>query len=401
MSECMTGEPTPDELRQEVTRRYGVPVEYVFVVRAPYRVCPLGAHVDHQLGQVTALALDRGVLLAFAASHTQEVRLASLSFPGETRFWLDDIPPAQTGDWGNFARGAVLALQERYTLPRGIIGVASGSLAEGGLSSSAAFGVALLLALEAAAGLSVSAGENILLDQNIENGYLGLRNGILDPAAVLLSRREHLTLVDCRTQHYELLPRSVQMPDFRILVALSGVTGALLGTDYNRRVDECREAAKLLLAAAGRPGEAHRLGNVAIEEYQAHAGCLGEALARRAEHFFSEQQRVAQGVEAWRRGDLAELGRLVTASGASSIGLYECGSPPLVELYEMLLQIQGVYGARFSGAGFRGCCLALVRADAAGAIAEEVRGRWASSHPELSGQAPVLVCDTADGAELV
>ena len=111
MSECMTGEPTPDELRQEVTRRYGVPVEYVYVVRAPYRVCPLGAHVDHQLGQVTALALDRGVLLEFAASHTQEVRLASLSFPGETRFWLDDIPPAQTGDWGNFARGAVLALQ--------------------------------------------------------------------------------------------------------------------------------------------------------------------------------------------------------------------------------------------------------------------------------------------------
>src|SRR4051812_9533615 len=75
-----------DSLRCEVTRRYGVPREAVRVVRSPYRVCPLGAHIDHQLGPVTAMAIDRSVLLAYAPSPSREVSLGSLDFPGLVRF---------------------------------------------------------------------------------------------------------------------------------------------------------------------------------------------------------------------------------------------------------------------------------------------------------------------------
>ena len=122
-------------------------------MRSPYRVCPLGAHIDHQLGPVTAMAIDRSVFLAYAPSPSGEVRLSSLDFPGVVRFDLDDVPRRQTDDWGNFPRGAALALRDRHRLERGIVGVTTGKLHGGGVSSSAAVGVAFLLAFEDVNGL--------------------------------------------------------------------------------------------------------------------------------------------------------------------------------------------------------------------------------------------------------
>ena len=87
----------------EAAAYYGIPAAEFRVVFAPYRICPLGAHIDHQLGRVTALALDRGVLLAYAPLAAPEVRLTSRDFPGEVRFRYDAVPDRQAGDWGNFA----------------------------------------------------------------------------------------------------------------------------------------------------------------------------------------------------------------------------------------------------------------------------------------------------------
>ena len=201
-------------LRHEMQALHGVPAERVRFVRAPYRVCPLGAHIDHQLGTVTAMAIDRGVLLAFAPSESAEVRLTSLAYPGEVRFSLGQVPPKQPGDWGNYARGAALALGQTRELACGLVGITSGDLAEMGLSSSASVGLACLLALEAVNGLELGAAENIRLDQAIENQYLGLNNGILDQTAILLSRQGCLTVIDCKKfdDGSKVGPKPVQPP---------------------------------------------------------------------------------------------------------------------------------------------------------------------------------------------
>ena len=392
---------TAGRLRQEVVARYGVGIGDVGVVVAPYRICPLGAHIDHQLGTVTAMALDRAVHLAFAPSADRRVRLSSVDFEGEVEFGLDAVPPRRDGDWGNYPRGAVQALQKDHELNQGMVGVTSGRLGEGGLSSSAAIGVAYLLALEQVNGLSVSPAQNIALDQAIENGYLGLRNGILDQSAILLSRRGQLTVIDCRSVRHELIRPAEITPELAILIPFSGLTQALVSTDYNRRVEECKVAATQLLGAVGRPDDDALLVNLSPAEYAAHRERLSGAPARRAAHFFTEMERVTGGVHAWQRGDLDEFGRLMTASGDSSIRQYECGCPPLIDLYEILIDTPGVYGARFSGAGFRGCCVSLVAPAAAASAAEEVRRRYAERHPHLAEGAPVLVCRSDDGARVV
>jgi galacturonokinase len=124
-------------------------------------------------------------------------------------------------------------------------------------------------------------------------------------------------------------------------------------------------------------------------------------LDRRAEHFFAEVDRVQQGIGAWAKGDLHEFGRLITASGESSIRLYECGAPPLIDLYQIMVQCPGVYGARFSGAGFRGCCVALVEQSCALPAAAEIRAAYAARQPELAANAAVAVCRSDDGARMI
>lgn len=385
----------------EVVRRHGVARASVRVVRAPYRVCPLGAHIDHQLGPVTAMALDRSLLLAYAPSGTRDVRVESVDFAGRVEFSLDDVPARKADDWGNYARGAVRAIGRRFPLTQGVLGVTAGKLHGGGVSSSAAVGVAFLLALEDANRLAVSPEENIVLDQAIENDYLGLRNGILDQAAVLLSKRGHLTVIDCATGRHEHVAAGSAMRPFRIVLAFSGLRRALVGTDYNRRVEECAGAAGTLLAAAGRPDAPHVLGSVSADEYAAHRHRLDGPHARRAAHFFSEVDRVGRGIAAWKAGDLTAFGALMTASGESSIVNYECGSAPLIDLFTILGRLDGVVGTRFSGAGFRGCCVALVAPDAVDHVTAEVRARYAALHPELAAGADVVACDSDDGAGIV
>ena len=343
----MISEATLGILREAVRHRYDVPAEQVRFVWAPYRVCPLGAHIDHQLGTVTALAIDRGTVLAYAPAGSPEVRLSSMAYPGEVRFRLDAIPSPQSADWGNYARGAAWALRSTPIL-QGLVGLTSGDAVEVGLSSSASVGLAYLLALEDVNELKLAPTENIRLDQAIENQYLGLNNGILDQTAILLARRDHLTVIDCKVFAEEAvlenesanipgvrwMAPSPVLPPFRILIAFSGLTKALVSTDYNRRVSECAEAARLLLRAAGRAEVPARLAEVSEAEFQVHRSVLTGARARRAEHFFSEMRRVRQGISVWEDGISAGLGRLITESGRSSIVNYECGCPPMIDLYK-------------------------------------------------------------------
>lgn len=431
--------PTEDqlkEMRNKVSEMSGRDAEEVRVVVSPYRICPLGAHIDHQGGTVSAMTINKGILLGFVPSGDTEVVLRSGQFDGEVRFRIDEIQQPTNSvkkhhavyasdsakikeecKWGNYARGALYALQSRGNiLTEGIIGYICGSdnLDSSGLSSSAAVGIAYLLALESANDMNVTPLDNIEYDRLIENGYLGLRNGILDQSAILLSRYGCLMCMDCKSKEYEIIqPREPQnggetefKKSYKILLAFSGLRCALTNNPgYNCRVVECQEAAKFLLCASGKAEMEPRLCNVEEEVYEAHKSELEPIIAKRAEHYFTENRRAAKGLKAWKSGNLEDFGKLISASGLSSIHNYECGSEPLIQLNEILQRTPGVFGARFSGAGFRGCCLALVDADRAEEAASYVRREYFELQPELASQlnadSAVLICEPGDCARVI
>lgn len=369
------------QLVSQLKRKYNVNPADISVVKAPLRICPLGAHIDHQLGLVTGMTIDQSILMAFAPASDGNVQIESLNFPSQITFALDAVPPYKKGDWGNYVRGAVLALQRQHQLNAGLVGVIGGEMPIGGLSSSAAVTVAYLLALEALNRLTLTPADNVDMVRYTENIYIGLKNGILDQSVILFSERDHLTLIDCHSLDIERAAAPAKTDPYEILVVYSGVTQVLVGTDYNNRVAECRQAAQSMLDQAGLEIPADpRLRHVPSEIFWTDGHHLPDKLHKRATHFFGEMQRVRDGITAWQAGDLRQFGQLVTASGESSIKYYESGSPQLITLYEVLRDTPGVYGTRFSGAGFRGCCIALVDPAARESIAEAIHRRYPAEH---------------------
>lgn len=404
--------PTPSEddqagaLIRQLRTRYAVDAAAIQVARVPLRICPLGAHIDHQLGVVTGMTINRSILLAFVPTDDGTIVVESMNFDGVSRFGVDAVPAYQAGAWSNYIAGAVTALQQRYRLRRGLIGVVGGAMPIGGLSSSAAVTIAYLLALEAINGLAVDAAENVEHCRYTENRYIGLNNGILDQSVILHSAHGHLTRIDCRDVTVERVPSALDAGElaarFAVLVVYSGVTRALVGTDYNNRVQECRRAAAQLLALGGLEAPTDvRLRHVPEALFDAYGAALGAAEQKRARHFFGEMARVNAGVAAWAAGDLEGLGRLVSASGESSIRWYESGSPQLITLYEILAQTPGVYGARFSGAGFRGNCIALIDPARVEEIAEAVHRRYPQAHPDVADVYSIHLCRPDGNAGLL
>ena len=117
----------------------------------------------------------------------------------------------------------------------------------------------------------------------------------------------------------------------------------------------------------------------------------------RCEHWYTEFRRVEAGAEAWRRGDIEEYGRLSFESGWSSIHNWESGAPEQIKLYEIMRETDGTYGGRFSGAGFKGCCMALIDPEKTDSIAEEVERKYLDAYPEMKGKYSFHICSSADG----
>jgi galactokinase len=389
-----------DLLQQRLRRTTGESGE-IFGVRSPLRACPLGAHVDHQGGEVTGLALDRSVVMVAHSLDQPVVRMESLNFPGPIEVGLRG-QPEKHGDWGDYLRAAVSVLQMDYRLDRGLSGVIRGDLPGMGLSSSAAVLVSFFLALAETNQLNLDRAKIAGMVQRAENEFIGLASGLLDQSVILFAEAGSLTHIDCSDFSVTQAPLPEGAPDPRVLVFFSGVSRHLVGTDYNSRVDQCRQAAAWLQEAAGLPVAAEcRLGDVAPGIFESFGKNLPQPLNLRAAHYFGEIARVREGVDLWRHGNLGAFGALMSASGESSIVNYQCGTPPLVALYEELRKTPGVFGTRFSGAGFGGSCLALVEAEAADDVVERVTRDYAAAFPDLAKEALSAICRPAGPAAVV
>jgi len=355
----------------------------------------LGAHVDHQGGLVTGMTVDRRVSLAAVPTNEPSIAVTSLDFPGEVSVALEDFRFQGTGEWGDYVRAAVSVLMANHDLRRGFRAVLRGELPGAGLSSSAAVLVAHLVALARVNEIDLPREEVAALVQRAENTLIGVASGLLDPSTILFAEKGALTLVDCADHRVEQVRGPEYAADFRVLVAYSGISRDLAGSGFNARVEECREAARMLLELSGGSMPAQpKLSDVRPEIFERWKVELPRPQRRRATHYFSEQRRVLAGIESWKEGDLARFGALVNASGASSIHNYDCGTGELITLYELLREAPGVFGARFSGGGFGGCCIALVDPDAGQAVIESVSRGYRTAHPEAATNASFHLCRT-------
>ena len=366
---------------------------------SPYRICPIGAHSDHNLGKITGFAIDKGIHVAYSAKHNGVVEMGSLQFTKRAQWHIKEIG-GKTGDWADYLRGATWALAKRYPLTVGLCGVIEGSLPIGGLSSSAAVILAFLDALAKVNGIKLSDQQLIDVAFDAEKNYVGINVGTLDQSCEVLSRKGELLYLDCRDNQYELIPTDPAMKPYKIAIFFSGLEHSLAGSKYNMRVDELRAGVYALQALSGMEYGKFNQANardVSYETYLEFKDRLPVPWAKRCEHWYTEFKRVEAGAEAWRRGDVEAFGKLSFESGWSSIHNWESGAPEQIKLYEIMTETPGIYGGRFSGAGFKGCCMALIDPAKAGEIEERVEREYLTAFPEMKGKYSFHLCESADG----
>ena len=320
---------------------------------APGRVNLLGEHTDYNDGFVlpTAIPQTTIVQLGFSANHLHHFYSHEL----EERVSLTTTDPVPQG-FASYVFGCLRVLEQAgYSIPP-LNGCVSSSVPIGsGLSSSAALEVALLRGLRSLLSLDLDDIRIAQLGQQAEIEYAGVQCGIMDQMASSLADTRHMLFLDTRSLDRELLPFPTGA---EVLVIDSGIPRTLAGSGYNQRRTECETAAR-------------RLGVKALRDVTdlTQLEMLPEPLRKRARHVVSENNRVLeakQGITAVR------FGMLMNASHASLRDDYQVSIAGLDQLVSILQATPDVFGARLTGAGFGGACVALVTKGRAGAIAQTV-----------------------------
>ena len=356
------------------------------IVVAPYRFNPLGAHIDHQGGSVLARTLDQYTIICFWPR--QDTLCSVCSNLSDDRWQRATFSAGQLDDqygWDAMARASVAAFAKDHTLSCGFDAAVFGTLVSGGLSSSASVILGYLSVLTAVNDLSLTQRECVDLVRRVENDYRGLNNGIQDQMSIVYAKENHIALLDVVSGNAISVADPPAMAQCEFMMFYSGVSRNLVtGSNFNQRVSECQQAARLLHPEAQHLGEVpgHLRTNVAL-------AALPDGLGKRAKHVYTEMQRVEQGCAAWSAGDMERFGELMNESCQSSINQYESGSPWLIELHRIASGVQGVYGNRFSGGGYGGCLFMLIEAQAAEQVACELRDQYLCLYPDLHSRVRV------------
>ena len=358
------------------------------LTRAPGRIEFIGNHTDYNGGTVLGVAIDLGMWIAAAPAPAGVLNFATDSQRGIVAVQTS-APDKQTGPqrWVNYPLGVWRSFKEfGWRQPDGLEYLACSNLPVGaGLSSSAAIELASALAYLGLTGENPSREKVVALGRHAENNFVGVPCGILDQGVSGFGRRNHLVFIDCRGPKFNTVP----MPaGAHFWVFNTHTKHALIDGLYAARHRECMDAAKQLGVSL--------LADITPERLEQKRTGLPEVNYRRAKHVVEEIDRVAGVQAALAANDLAEVGRLLTASHHSSRTQFENSTPELDFLVDKLTAAQHVYGARLTGGGFGGAVMAFT--DAAFSTAEA--SKVADAYAVRFGSRPdVLHCETGEGAE--
>ncbi|HEY6471783.1 MAG TPA: galactokinase family protein, partial [Acidimicrobiales bacterium] len=309
------------------------------------RVTLIGDHTDYNGGLSLPMAID----LATEVTYTPNpgsflVGIDSDQFPGEpVEIAVGGGPTASGRPVPEHGRLAAALLRLQQTEVGGSVTVTSALPVGAGLSSSAAFSVALLLALG-------HDDDPMALAKTCQEAerQAGSHVGLLDPLAITGAQEGHALHIDFHTRetHQVALPK-----DAAFVIVHSESPRLLVDSPYATRRAECERAAQVL----GRP-----LGLCTLEDL---SELTDPVLRRRARHVVTECTRVREAERVLARGNLVALGAIMTEGHRSLATDYKVSLPAVDELVVELLDQPGVLGARMSGGGFGGCVIALCLAD--------------------------------------
>lgn len=286
------------------------------IVRAPGRVNLIGEHTDYNEGFVFPAAIDREMLIAARTNGGDKVVAFSLDYGELDSFELNGIVQSADYMWSNYLRAVVDTLQKNGYRLGGFTAMLSGNVPQGaGLSSSAAYEVAVATICNIFFKLGISGKEIALLAQKAENQFIGVQCGIMDQFISALGEEDSALMIDCKTLDYKAVPLKLKSSGYAIVITNSGVRRGLVDSEYNARRQECSQGVSQLSALTGR--KLNSLRDATLADLEKHGSSLDDTVRRRSLHVVSENQRVEDAVRALEAGDISRFGQLMNESHRS------------------------------------------------------------------------------------
>jgi galactokinase len=377
-----------ENLKQQFTALYGEGECKIYF--APGRVNLIGEHVDYNGGRVFPCALSYGTYLAVRERKDDSIFFASENFEYKIRVTTDKICKGNE-EWVKYPMGVMEQFQKRGFQLKGMELLLAGDIPNGaGLSSSASVELVTSVALNELTGANLDQVELVKLSQKAENEFVGVNCGIMDQFAVGMGVHNHAIALDCNSLDYDLVP--LEMEGYKLVIANTNKRRGLADSKYNERRSECESAVEQI----GRKEKIEFLCELTEEQFQKVESLLENGVVhRRAKHVVSENQRVFKAIDALKHGNLEEFGQLMNASHDSLRDDYEVTGIELDTLVEEARKISGVLGSRMTGAGFGGCTVSLVEADAV----EDFIDKVGENYQAKTGlKADFYVAEVGDGA---
>lgn len=366
---------------------FGYQAEHL--LQAPGRVNLIGEHTDYNDGFVMPCAIDYSMVAAAKKRNDNFINIYSGNFHVAMQINLaEPIRPTKT-QWENYPRGVVFYLQEQGHKISGADIVLVGDVPQGGgLSSSAALEVVVAQTFKTLYNLTVTGPEMARIGQLTEHHFIGTMCGIMDQMISACGQKDSAMLLDCRTfeQKFAAIPAG-----YDLLIINSNVKHNLVDSEYNQRREQCYKAAEILGVKA--------LRDATLPQLDAAFADKASLVYKRAHHVISEDERTVAFAEALAKSDITTAGQLMYASHASMRDDFAITIPEIDFLFEELKGLVGQQGgARMTGGGFGGCCIALLPTNLTKSVSNTIVKHYKE---KFGNKASVYVCQPQLGAHEV
>jgi galactokinase len=380
------------KLTQHFFDHYGYPENQPRCFFAPGRVNLIGEHTDYNGGFVLPCAIQYGTYLLIRPSTEPVIRLSSENMEYTAEIPLNKLSEKVAGQWVNYPLGIFDQFVQLNIPVTGMELLYAGDIPNGaGLSSSASIEMVTAYALNVMlndSGLTMIG--LAMLSKRAENEFVGVNCGIMDMFAIGMGKKDHALFLNCLTLEYKQVP--MELNGLKLIIANTNKSRTLAGSKYNERVAECLLAMTYLSQSL----DVSRLGEISFMQFFKIQDTIpDELIRRRARHVVSENQRVLNAVSSLLKGDNLQFGALMNTSHESLRDNYDVTGYELDTMVLEAQKINGVLGARMTGAGFGGCTVNLVRDEVADQFVEQV-GREYKLKTGLT--ADFYLAECSDGA---
>ncbi|MHA1269595.1 MAG: galactokinase [Candidatus Helarchaeota archaeon] len=357
-------------------------------IRAPGRVNLVGGHTDYNLGFVLPCAVDKDIIIGSFPINNKIAQFVSLNFNNTFSFDLNDFIIVKE-HWVNYIKGIIYGFTQSYLI-NGMRGIIHGEIPMGGgMGSSGAYEIAIALTIKHLNKIKISNIDLIKICYYAEKDFLGIETGIMDQFTSLFGQKDAAICIDCKTLNYEIL--KIPSKDIKLLVVNSNVKRAAKEA-LNQRKIECTKAVELL---KNKGISINSLRDLNVEDLKKYKHLLSGVIFKRAKHIVYENERVLTAKNALKEDDLMTVGKCMKESHISLRDNYEVSCKELDIIFKILNNLEGVYGARMTGAGFGGCVVALIDLNYENRIIPKIEEEYKS----LAGKkATIYSCKISDGA---